>query len=333
MNWTVLSLGLLVATAGIQTSPIAGPLPPTRDVVPLELSRPSHPPIAVAARISGDVEVRVSVRRDGSVEAAVPVGVPPRLLVAAALKAAEATRFNCKDCGADGAAFSILYKLREYGYDFRSVEDWWLEAGRLGRQSRLTIVSPPRFVQPATSIGFVATLQAPANSCPDLGGRYVLQGEDGRVLVTIRQDRCAKVTIKWGDGDVEHGLRLDGTFRRDIAWFDARDKTGHRAYQLTSAEFRDGILWLSRKPDASDPDGGLWGNTWIVKLARLADGDVCFTMNHPNQPRYPGGHPDSVDKLGRLRGRTRAAEDQAAARSENAACDSSPIQPLTPKFK
>jgi hypothetical protein len=78
----------------------------------------------------------------------------------------------------------------------------------------------------ASFIGIVANLRASADSCPDLSGRYVLQGEDGRVLVTIRQDRCGKVTIKWGDDDVEHGLRLDGTFRRDIAWFGARDRSG-----------------------------------------------------------------------------------------------------------
>jgi hypothetical protein len=62
------------------------------------------------------------------------------------------------------------------------------------------------FIAVASFIATVGNPQLSAGSCPNLSGRYVLQGEDGRVLIAIKQDRCRKVTIKWGGDDVGHGL-------------------------------------------------------------------------------------------------------------------------------
>ena len=46
-------------------------------VVLTELSRPSYPPLARQVRISGDVDLMLRIRQDGSIESAVVISGPP----------------------------------------------------------------------------------------------------------------------------------------------------------------------------------------------------------------------------------------------------------------
>jgi hypothetical protein len=60
------SLLLVFATATVGSG-----LAQVSGVVPIRLARPAYPAIALSARVSGDVEVAVGVRADGTVESAV----------------------------------------------------------------------------------------------------------------------------------------------------------------------------------------------------------------------------------------------------------------------
>jgi len=66
-------------------------------VVLTELSRPSYPPLAQQTGLSGDVDLMLSIRQDGSLESAVVISGHP-LLAQTALDSAQHTRFECRKC-------------------------------------------------------------------------------------------------------------------------------------------------------------------------------------------------------------------------------------------
>ena len=81
--------------------------------------------------------------------------------------------------------------------------------------------------------------QAP---CPNLSGRYRVEGEDGQVLITVAQQGCYGITIErqtdyLGKFSKErHRLVLDGKWRADSPWFGGLDKW------RTSAKFAGSLL-------------------------------------------------------------------------------------------
>jgi len=83
-------------------------------VILAKLSPPIYPPLARQARITGDVEVRVSIRKDGSVEAAYVVSGHP-MLREAALRSALRSTFECSGCSDLIVTDSLTYTfgLRE----------------------------------------------------------------------------------------------------------------------------------------------------------------------------------------------------------------------------
>lgn len=83
-------------------------VPPKGEVVLTKLAPPVYPAIARQTRISGDVQVRVGVRRDGSIaEVAVVHGHP--LLAPTALESAKGSQFKCTNCPEAGASYLLLY--------------------------------------------------------------------------------------------------------------------------------------------------------------------------------------------------------------------------------
>jgi TonB family protein len=75
-----------------------------------KLSPPIYPPLARAARVSGDVEVALRIRQDGSVESAEVVSGHP-LLKAAAIDSARQSKFECHECREAVTPYSILYSF------------------------------------------------------------------------------------------------------------------------------------------------------------------------------------------------------------------------------
>src|SRR5579863_1317312 len=79
-------------------------------VVVSKLSLPVYPPLAQQAHISGNVELTIRVRPDGSVESARLVSGHP-MLARAALDSAKQSHFECHGCG-DAITYSFTYKFQ-----------------------------------------------------------------------------------------------------------------------------------------------------------------------------------------------------------------------------
>ena len=120
-------------TAGAQTA-MPG------DVVPIRLVPPIYPPIALSARVSGEVEVSVGVGPDNRVESAVIVsGVP--LLDAAALDAARQSEFECRRCTVPTTPYSLVFAFRIEDRNQPAADP--AQPDQIGAsRSRLTVVGP-----------------------------------------------------------------------------------------------------------------------------------------------------------------------------------------------
>lgn len=80
-------------------------------IVLTKLSPPVYPPLARTARIIGDVQIQLSIRRDGSIESTNVVSGHP-LLKQAALDSAQKPTFDCHNCRADGNTYALTYSFR-----------------------------------------------------------------------------------------------------------------------------------------------------------------------------------------------------------------------------
>ena len=80
-----------------------------RDVLVANFSAPSYPPLALTARISGDVKLNVSVRANGSIESVAAISGHP-MLIKAALDSAQQSEFQCNNCVAM-RHYTITYKF------------------------------------------------------------------------------------------------------------------------------------------------------------------------------------------------------------------------------
>jgi len=77
-------------------------------VVLVKLSPPVYPPLARQARIMGDVEIQLSIRKDGSVESAALLSGHP-MLAPGALASAKQSQFECKDCSDEVTSYTLTY--------------------------------------------------------------------------------------------------------------------------------------------------------------------------------------------------------------------------------
>ena len=94
-----------------------------RSVWTNRLVPPVYPPLARQARIAGDVQVRIGIRRDGSVASAEVVSGHP-MLQQAALASAQKSTFSCSPECTDEVTtvlFTYTFGLREGGSCFYDV--------------------------------------------------------------------------------------------------------------------------------------------------------------------------------------------------------------------
>lgn len=148
------------------------------------------------------------------------------------------------------------------------------------------------------SIGIGAVLFAP--ECPNLTGRYRLNGEDGYVAITITQPNCQSITIDWMIYSYRdttpgiHTLEVDGRYRRHQRWFGGTDSTWNAAswrgehLEITSNEARDG----------SGPV------PWELALGLTAKGNLC--VGHRRGPTVRG------QAAGRVGGRAENGPDDSS---------------------
>jgi TonB family protein len=88
---------------------------PPQDVVVLtKLTQPVYPPLARQVHITGDVELTVEVRKDGTVQSAVVVSGHP-LLQQAALDSAQRSQFECRNCNEVTVPVQLVYSFQLAG--------------------------------------------------------------------------------------------------------------------------------------------------------------------------------------------------------------------------
>jgi TonB family protein len=88
--------------------------PPQGVVVLTKLIQPIYPPLARQVSITGNVELTVEVRKDGTVQSAVVVSGHP-LLQQAALDSAQRSQFECRNCGEVAVAVQLVYSFQLAG--------------------------------------------------------------------------------------------------------------------------------------------------------------------------------------------------------------------------
>ena len=84
---------------------------PQSGVALTKLSDPKYPPLARQARITGDVDLIITIRRDGSVESAAVVSGHP-MLKQAALDSAQRSQFECGGCGEAVTSYALKYRFQ-----------------------------------------------------------------------------------------------------------------------------------------------------------------------------------------------------------------------------
>jgi len=102
---------LFAAVERVSAQSAQGPDAPGSGASLTLLAQPTYPPLAQQARIQGDVEVTVGVRRDGSVES-VAIRSGHNLLAPTALESAQKSRFECRGCVEAVTSCSLVYSFR-----------------------------------------------------------------------------------------------------------------------------------------------------------------------------------------------------------------------------
>jgi hypothetical protein len=163
----------------------------------------------------------------------------------------------------------------------------------------------------ALALGFAAYLAAgTAFACTSFSGRYVYQGEDGRVYANISQEGCARISISWesslepDESPVLHVLPLNAQPQADRGWFSASEM------QFTSAVLQGNALSFYSSPLS---DRAHASRRLFLRLQLLQDGDLCVTDEHTCKVSPPS-------RASLIRGRGAAAEEAAATRSSERAC-------------
>jgi hypothetical protein len=102
--------------------------------------------------------------------------------------------------------------------------------------------------------------------CPDVSGKYMFQGEDGQVHISILQERCDRAIIRRDSGYLgkitseEHVLKFDGTVQDDSPWLGSTDR-----YE-TSAKFNDSALQIEARTTT--------GSTLTMIYSLTSEGDL-----------------------------------------------------------
>jgi TonB family protein len=84
---------------------------PTEAPILVKLVPPHYPPLALAARVWGDVVLILNVRKDGNVESVNVVSGPP-FLRQAALDSAQQSQFECQACTGASASYRLVYSFQ-----------------------------------------------------------------------------------------------------------------------------------------------------------------------------------------------------------------------------
>jgi hypothetical protein len=146
---------------------------PLSGAVITKLSPLIYPPLARQTRVTGDVELKLEVRPDGSVASAVVVSGHP-LLRQFALENAQQSQFACRDCREEVSSYRLLYTFELGPTSYCTDEPNKLSASPEQPYPRLT-----------QSQGHVTLVDQPVGTC-DLAG-----------TITYSKVRSAKCLYLW----------------------------------------------------------------------------------------------------------------------------------------
>jgi TonB family protein len=107
-------LAVLATTGMLFAQNPAIPKTAESTVVMTDLSNPLYPPLARQTQISGDVQLEVKVRQDGSIDSVGVISGHP-LLQQAAVDSAKHSRFRCMECTDGVRSLVVAYTFRLVG--------------------------------------------------------------------------------------------------------------------------------------------------------------------------------------------------------------------------
>lgn len=118
----------------------------------VDLSAPVYPPLARGARIMGDVEIKLSIRKDGSVASSEMISGHP-MLKQAALESARKSKFLCSGCLEEANSYVLTYTfgLRNDSScslprkrSWKCLKLWNCGGGQYGQERRDPVVGQSR---------------------------------------------------------------------------------------------------------------------------------------------------------------------------------------------
>jgi Gram-negative bacterial TonB protein C-terminal len=178
----LLTISLVLTGYGHPQQTMGSPVPEGQLVI-LRLVSPNYPPLARQANISGDVELRLAIRKDGALDSLVVVGGHP-MLREAAVNSAQQSRFECRGCTSEVTFYSLIYS-----FQVKASPDWPCpkESGPhvVQRENHITITAEPALVDP-----YFSYIQARSPKCLYLWRCGYQWGGEDYYYYRVRSAKC-----------------------------------------------------------------------------------------------------------------------------------------------
>ena len=151
LQFGAITIFSLAAVADARAQVATSATTPETGVVLTKLYPPLYPRLARQAVISGNVEVKLAIRKDGSVESAEIVSGHP-MLTQAALESAQKSQFECRGCSDPVNSYSLTFAF-ELRDDADCCNAWSHSETVSESQGRVTISAPHGCLcDPTTSV-------------------------------------------------------------------------------------------------------------------------------------------------------------------------------------
>jgi len=153
------------------------------ELVIISLANPTYPPLARQARISGDVELKLGIRKSGEIDSLVLVSGHP-MLAQAALNSAQHSRFECAGCKNE-----VTFRSLIYSFQFEASPGWPCPEERgphvVRSENHITVTAEPALVYP-----YFANIQARSPKCFYLWRCGYHWGGEDYYYYRVRSPKC-----------------------------------------------------------------------------------------------------------------------------------------------
>jgi TonB family protein len=154
------------------------------EVVFASLADPKYPPLARQARITGEVQIKLEIRKDGSVASATLASGHP-MLADAALNSAKQSRFECRDCQDDQTQYIVVYS-----FEIAASPGWPCPENGGARRvvqagNRVTVTGDPAMIDP-----YFSNISVRSAKCLYLWRCGSYWGGDDYYFYKVRSYKC-----------------------------------------------------------------------------------------------------------------------------------------------